>query len=90
MIDLAVGRWLSKQSTVANGNADRENAAKHAAFERVKPAPGSKCVIVDLADLCQPLWAMPVLGPVAIAREFFCTNTSKWSANQWLVCAMLY
>ena len=87
-VDLVVGRRLVLQPTItASGVESRETAADYV-FQRVKPAP--KLYILDLADLCQPLWAIPFLHNVATAKAFFAADDSKWSADQWLVVKKLY
>jgi len=86
-IDLAVGRRLEVMPTVAAGpaatSAMRECAA--AILQRVKPS--QKHVIVDVAQLCQPLWAFPWLNSFAEAQDFFKHKVNKWDADQWLVCS---
>ena len=87
-VDLAVARELLVQPTItATGNISRETAAAYV-FQRVKAAP--KPVIVDLADLCQPLWTFPFLGSVTDAKTFFSGTSSKWSTNHWLIAPKLY
>jgi hypothetical protein len=67
-------------------SAPRECAA--AVFQRVKPF--AKRVIVDVAQLCQPLWAFPWLNDYDTAKEFFRGKVNKWDADQWLVCDQLF
>lgn len=90
VIDLAVGRWLSVQPTItATGDTTREKFASYV-FQRVAVKPAGKCAIVDLAGLCQTLWAFPFLGDVDNAETFFNTEESKWSSRQWLICKKLF
>ena len=64
VIDLAVGRWLVVQPTItASGDSHRESAASYV-FQRVKPS--AKTVIMDVAELCQPLWAIPYLATLTM------------------------
>jgi len=90
-VDLAFGRRLEVQQAVAapSGSEDalrREFA--QAVFQRVKPA--AACCVVDVAQLCQPLWAFPWVRDVAGAKVLFRTKTNKWDAEQWLVASKLY
>ena len=89
VIDLAVGRWLTVQKSLAGGDADRETAASYV-FRRVALKASTRRSMVDLGELCQPLWAMPVLGSVGDAKAYFDAHDSKWSAGQWLVTTKLY
>jgi hypothetical protein len=59
-----------------------------AVFQRVKPA-ASSCV-VDVAQLCQLLWAFPRMRDVAGANVLSCTQTNKWDAVQSLEASKLF
>jgi len=95
-VDFAVGRRLEVQQSVAaaslSGAAGVANSKRRefadAVFQRVKPT-GAACVIVDVGQLCQPLWAFPWLRDVVGAKAFFRTKTNKWDADQWLVASKL-
>ena len=50
----------------------------------------SKLEMVDIGRLCHPLWAFPVVGVVAQAKEFFRTMESKCSVEEWLMCKQQY
>ena len=64
VIDLAVGRWLVVQPTItASGDSDRESSASYV-FQLVKPS--AKTLIMDVAELCQPLWAIPYLATLTM------------------------
>jgi hypothetical protein len=88
VIDLAAGRWVAVQPSItASGDTTRENVAAYV-FQRVKAS--AKRQILDIGELCQPLWVLPFLRNVDGAKEFFDSKESKWSADQWLVCKKLY
>lgn len=88
VIDIAVGRMLVEQPSITmTGNAVREEAASYV-FQRMKPT--AKLAILEVSQLCRPLWAIPFLGDVEAARTFFDENESKWCAKQWLVVKKLY
>ena len=90
MIDIAVGRDLELQPSItASGNADRERVAAYV-FQRVAAKASAKRKVLEVSQLCQPLWAIPFLLNVSSAREFFGENESKWAARQWLVVKKLY
>ena len=91
-LDFAVGRRLklvdgvSAPSGSAASVASREGVAK-AVFERLQPTDA--CVVVDIAQLCQPLMTFPWIGSVAKAKDFFKHKVNKWEASEWLVCPKL-
>jgi hypothetical protein len=87
-IDLCIGRWLEVLPTVTgSGIEDRESAA--AIFQRVKPQDTLQ--ILEIGELCQPLWAFPWFGDYATSREFFSrSDYTKWDAEQWLIASKLY
>ena len=90
-VDLAFGRRLEVQQAAAAPSGPEDAFRREFArevFQRVKPAAAS-CV-VDVAQLCQPLWACPRMRDVAGAKFEFCTQTNKWDAVQWLVASKLY
>ena len=88
VIDLAVGYWLTINPNVSTGDANREVARY--VLKRVSVGAAARLAILDLGELCQPLWAFPVVGKVADATTFFHTKETKWSAREWLVCNELY
>jgi hypothetical protein len=88
VIDLAVGHWLTINPNVSTGDANREVARY--VLKRVSVGAAARLAILDLGELCQPLWAFPVVGKVADATTFFHTKETKWSAREWLVCNELY
>ena len=89
-IDLALRRWLAvQQNLTASGVSQREAAG--AILQRVKVAGVGRPEILDLAELCQPLWVHPWLGNMENAKAFFRNNnSSKWDDEQWTVCKSLY
>ena len=90
-IDFAVGRRLEVMPMVAAGSAAASalRDCAGAILQRVKPK-GEKHVIVEVGQLCQPLWAFPWLNSFAEAKDFFKHKVNKWDADQWLVCSYLY
>jgi hypothetical protein len=90
-IDFAAGRRLQIQPTVAASSGDAASAAPRefaqAVYQRVKPVDAR--VIVEVGQLCQPLWAFPWLRDVATAKKMFRTKINKWDAEQWLVASTI-
>jgi hypothetical protein len=66
-VDLAVGRKLELMPTVAAGAAATSAPRECAAVV----LPFAKRVIVDVGQLCKPLWAFPWLKDFDTAKEFF-------------------
>ena len=56
VIDLAVGHWLTSPPT---GDPNREVTKD--VFKRVSVGAGAQLTMLDLGELCQPLWAFPVV-----------------------------
>jgi hypothetical protein len=89
-IDFAIGRWLAVvPSVTGSGYPERDEAG--AILQRVKPVGAGKLQILELKELCQPLWTFPWLKNFDTAKAFFASGRStKWDADQWLVCPKLY
>jgi hypothetical protein len=69
VIDLAAGRWVVVQPSItASGDATREGVAAYV-FQRVKAL--AKREILDIGELCQPLWVLPFLRNVDGATRWY-------------------
>jgi hypothetical protein len=90
-IDLAMGQMMELHEDVAaasNTEATLSREIAQAIFQRVKPT--GKLVVVEVGQLCQPLWAFPWLESFDAAKSFFRSKANKWDANEWLVSSKLY